>query len=57
MTKSLWKLPDLMDAKNTRPQILGKLQNKFSTSFHRPVPFRTRGHFYRVKDGDISKES
>jgi len=43
-----------VDAKNTRPPLVGKLQNSFPQL---PQPSSKRGHFYRVKDGDISNES
>jgi hypothetical protein len=43
-----------VDAKSTRPPLVGKLQNSFPQLPQAPS---TRGHFYRVKDGDISNES
>ena len=56
MTKSLWKLPEPWTHR-PRPPLLGKLQNSFPQL---PQAFSfsfRRGHFYRVKDGDISNES
>jgi hypothetical protein len=53
MTKSLWKLPEPWTLKNA-PTAPWKTTEQFSTSFHRHCSYSTRGHFYFVKNGDIS---
>ncbi len=51
--KSLWKLTQPWTPR-TRPPLLGKPTDGFSTSSHRPYGSFTRGHFYFAKNGDIS---
>ena len=45
-----------VDAKTARPPLLGKLQNRFPRASTGILALLGRGHFYRVKKGDISKE-
>ena len=55
MTKRLWKLPEPW-THSTRPPLLGKLQSSFPQLPQASSLSFIRGHFYRVKNGDISNE-
>ena len=56
IAKSLWKLPEPWTHR-TRPPLLGNHRTVSTATTGILIYTLTRGHFYRVKSGDISNES